>query len=163
MMSENAVSFEHILDAVGSEGRWQIFLFILTSLSGFFNAFHHMGSMFLAATPNHYCTIPASDNQSALEANNWTDTRVKDFAIPKDSNGNYSSCDIYILNYTYAFSQPWTSSLANHSGIDDEECNSWVYDDTYFQNTVVTQVNGYVMIALILFKGMFVSPHCVDD
>lgn len=132
------VSFENVLDLVGSRGRWQAILFIITSLTGFFNAFHHLGSMFLAATPDHWCTIPDSDNESLWSAN-WTGGRVKQYAIPQNEDGTYSSCEIYTRNYTYAYQQPWSEDVADNSSAVKRQCSSWAYDKSIFESTVVTQ------------------------
>ncbi|GAB6030972.1 hypothetical protein CHUAL_007795 [Chamberlinius hualienensis] len=110
-------SFEDVLDYVGSEGRWQLFMFAITSMCGFFIAFHSLSSMFLAATPDHWCAVTEANNQSNWGLN-WTDERVKEFTIPIESNGDYNRCKMYAKNYN---------------------CSSWNYDHSNFDITLVTQ------------------------
>ncbi|GAB6030974.1 hypothetical protein CHUAL_007797 [Chamberlinius hualienensis] len=134
-----SVSFEDVLDYVGSRGRWQMFMFVITSMSGFFGSFHHLGSMFLAATPDHWCAVTDASNQSNWGAN-WTDERVKQYTIPVESNGDYNQCRMYAKNYSAVFQLPWSEQLVNETyTTSTADCSSWNYDHSNFDMTVVSQ------------------------
>lgn len=135
-----SVSFEDVLDYVGSKGRWQLFMFIVTSMSGFFGSFGHLGSMFLAGTPDHYCAVEEASNISNW-GSNWTDERVKAYTIPVQPNGEYNKCYMYAKNYTDVFQKPWSQLLMNKvNSTTTTKCQAWNYDHSNFDSTVVTQV-----------------------
>ncbi|GAB6030976.1 hypothetical protein CHUAL_007799 [Chamberlinius hualienensis] len=133
------VTFEHVLDYVGSAGRWQIYLFILTSISGFFGALHSLGSVFLAAIPDHWCSLPEFDDVDYFGFS-WNETRIKGYSIPVDSNGRFERCFMYENNYSSIFNERWEDRiLPNASTLAIEPCTSWKYDHSSFETTVVTQ------------------------
>ena len=51
--------FEDLLGIVGDRGRWQYTIFLFTWIEGILIGFHHLSSVFLGYTPEHWCSIEA--------------------------------------------------------------------------------------------------------
>ena len=88
------------------------------------------GVVFLAAVPDHWCAVPE------LENSNLSYTQQKNVSIPSDDDG-YSSCSMFKQNYNN-----WTSDQPRPSDSSPTETcqNGWVYDDSVYTRTVVTDV-----------------------
>jgi len=96
--------FEDLLGIVGDRGRWQYTIFLFTWIEGILIGFHHLSSVFLGYTPEHWCSIEGLSLPSQ-----WSAEQKKDFSIPKDSDGEFQQCEMFDLagvninvNYTIA-------------------------------------------------------------
>ncbi|GAB6029326.1 hypothetical protein CHUAL_005093 [Chamberlinius hualienensis] len=132
---------------VGTHGKWQWLLFFLTSMSGFFVSFQQIGAVFLAATPDHWCSV--NHYEAALNDRNlnWTLQEVKDTFIPKTSSGTIDSCHYYRLeidklsdddlkNVTRVQNSISNGSLAN---VYKEQCSLWTYSNEQYTSTVISE------------------------
>lgn len=130
--------FEHVLNRVGSGGKWQLYVTLLISINGIFVTLYNLSSVFLLATPDHWCAIPGANARPL--GPNWTLARVRQFAVP----GNDPNCEIYVRNYMEALAAPWTEGLDEYEDYDASQqpqtrrCDLWTYDQSTFQSTAVT-------------------------
>ena len=103
---------------------------------------HHLGSVFLAADPDHWCRV-----DELSRGTNWTAEEIKNISIPY-RNGKHDQCLMYDLDYdslveTYESFQDAFDSLKNHTGLITKACNQWTYNQSIYQSTVVTQVGSF--------------------
>ena len=104
------MDIDEALRTVGGFRRYHLTLFALLCFSSFIpTVFHGISYVFIGWTPPHHCAVPA--NQS------------KDDVIPRNSDGTYSSCQIYV-----------NKSVNN----DTKDCTSWSYDSNGYE-TMVTE------------------------
>lgn len=141
-------SFDDILKLVGTHGKWQIMVFFLTALTGFFVAFHNMGAVFLAATPKHWC----SSSEFKILKNNysWTEDDIKNVFIPYDYHENnkvYASCTMYHVNFSHFKANDWYDpefiynyTRQNPNILHKQHCTSWTYDRSEYISTVISEV-----------------------
>lgn len=101
-------------------GKYQKFLVCLLCIPGcFLSAFGSMDLVFMSYTPNHICNVNRSDDASVF-SNNLDPTK---------------GFDVKQCEYTVNFGNETRNETRKH------KCHSWIYDRTYFRETVVTQWN----------------------
>ncbi|XP_048363355.1 solute carrier family 22 member 7-like [Sphaerodactylus townsendi] len=128
------MNFEDILQEAGSFGKFQIFTLFLLCLPRFILPLHFLLHNFLAAIPPHHCAIPHQDQFA-----NLTETEILLINIPRDSEGAFSSCEM--------FSEPQFHLLLNTTEMPSntssvQSCqHGWVYDHSQFTSTIATQWN----------------------
>lgn len=76
----------------------------------------------VAAEPEHRCFIPELDGNITMAM--FNNSGIEDW-IPRDSNGVFEKC--------LMFTEP--------GGNETMHCNQWVFDDTYYGDTRVTEWN----------------------
>ncbi|CAG7723791.1 unnamed protein product [Allacma fusca] len=111
--------FDGMLEAVGSEGRFQkILLYVLICPIAVSEPFFSMSMFFLLYIPNHWCHVPGRGNV--------TEELWKQMTIPMepspDGGFRYSHCSMYDANNTVVSCQ-----------------YGWDYDRTYYQSTIATE------------------------
>ena len=138
------MNFDTLLEEhVGVFGLFQILVLCILCFDEIFVAFHVMGSVFLAATPDHWCKnsqlshIPALANCSLDEVLNIT--------VPRGDEGVFESCSMYNRNYSAlsSYSDLTCSSaavLVEDLGNVTETCTDWLYDMSKHGETITTQV-----------------------
>uniref|UniRef100_T1IKQ9 Major facilitator superfamily (MFS) profile domain-containing protein n=1 Tax=Strigamia maritima TaxID=126957 RepID=T1IKQ9_STRMM len=135
--------FETLLEYVGGFGAWQQRLLVFMSLNMMFQGFQNLGSVFLAATPDHWCHVPGlADNL------NWTD-EAKDFVFPKEvrqGKKGYTKCYYYDRDYADLFN--YSTDLTTHSLITANQtavpivpCKDWIFDKSLYASTIVSEWN----------------------
>ncbi|EGW04477.1 Solute carrier family 22 member 6 [Cricetulus griseus] len=125
------MAFNDLLKQVGGAGRFQLIQVTLVVVPLLLMASHNTLQNFTAAIPAHHCPPPASANLSkdgGLEA--W---------LPLDKQGRPESC----LRFT---SPQWVPPFHNGTEVNDtgvtEPCiDGWVYDNSTFPSTIVTEWN----------------------
>ena len=85
--------FEDILVMVGDQGRWQYMVFLFTWIEGILIGCHHLSSVFLGYSPNHWCDFNATFPNTTLP--DWSVAEKKNFSIPRNEDGEFESCKIY--------------------------------------------------------------------
>ena len=102
---------------------------------------HHLGFVFLAADPDHWCRV------DELSRTNWTVEEIKNISIPFHyENGKFDKCLMHDLDYdslveTYdSFQDAYNAVIKGNSKLGSRKCNEWNYDQSIYQSTVVTQV-----------------------
>ncbi|CAH1802524.1 unnamed protein product, partial [Owenia fusiformis] len=144
------VAFEQYLEEVGSFGKYQIIALLFASFSQIPSGFHNVNFVYIGAAQDHYCAPPTQ-----LGAFNLTEAQIKALTIPievKDGNERYSECEQYVMNYSAITSDDiqglteWlagngtrTESPLNASKV--ESCETWVYDTSVYETTVVSEWN----------------------
>ncbi|XP_075857915.1 solute carrier family 22 member 6 isoform X2 [Microcebus murinus] len=123
------MAFNDLLKQVGGVGRFQLIQVTLAILPLLLMASHNTLQNFTAAIPTHHCRPPAHANLSkdgGLEA--W---------LPRDQRGRLESC----LRFT---SPQWgppfpNGTEANGTGATEPCTNGWIYDNSTFPSTIVTE------------------------
>ncbi|NWQ61077.1 S22A7 protein, partial [Neopipo cinnamomea] len=126
------MKFEDLLHETGGFGRFQILILVILCLPRINLPMHFLLHNFIAATPSHHCAIP---HQEAFV--NLTMEEVLLISIPRESDGTFSSCEM--------FSQPQfhlllNSSLQSENKSIIQRCqHGWVYDHSQLTSTISTQ------------------------
>lgn len=124
------MEFDEILNHIGGTGRYQVFIFIVTSLINWPYAFDTLLVVFSAATPRHWCYEPQ------LDYRNLSVEEIRNLSIPRAENNKYDSCHMFNLNYTNL------NHDRNLSNLSITSCKyGWTYDTSIFKNTLVTDWN----------------------
>ncbi|XP_003798746.1 solute carrier family 22 member 6 isoform X2 [Otolemur garnettii] len=123
------MAFNDLLKQVGGVGRFQQIQVTLVILPVLLMASHNTLQNFTAAIPTHHCRAPAHANLSkdgGLEA--W---------LPRDQRGRRESC----LHFTFPQSGPPfpNGTEANSTGATEPCTNGWIYDNSTFPSTIVTE------------------------
>ncbi|XP_053418215.1 solute carrier family 22 member 6 [Nycticebus coucang] len=123
------MAFNDLLKQVGGVGRFQQIQVTLVILPLLLMASHNTLQNFTAAIPTHHCRPPAYANLSkdgGLEA--W---------LPQDQRGRRESC----LHFTSPQSGPPfpNGTEANGTGATEPCTNGWIYDNSTFPSTIVTE------------------------
>ncbi|XP_078289718.1 solute carrier family 22 member 6 isoform X4 [Panthera onca] len=123
------MAFNDLLQQVGGVGRFQQIQVTLVVLPLLLMASHNTLQNFTAAIPTHHCRPPAEANFSqdgGLEA--W---------LPRDGQGQPESC----LRFTVPRRGPPfpNSTDANSTGATEPCTNGWIYDNSTFPSTIVTE------------------------
>ena len=129
------VEFDQFLEKVGEFGKYQRIMYVLVCFVGIIAAFNNMNSVFTAATPPHWCSVPE------LSQFGLSEEEIKNLTIPleeEDGERVYSQCKMYNRNY---------SGLTDLSSIGGDDpgvvaCrNGWTYDTSLYQSTIVMDVS----------------------
>ncbi|XP_070558288.1 organic cation transporter protein-like [Ptychodera flava] len=125
--------YEDIISTVGGFGRYQKIQFIAVWIITGSTAFFQMGNTFYSASADHYCKV--YDNQTYVDQ-----SPLKNCTIPYSSGGRYISwdkCKRYdIVNVSQGISAEVCSSRSEETINCDQ---GWVYDKTWYENTVVIE------------------------
>merc|ERR1719153_1864178 len=132
-MTSKAVRFEDILSLVGDKGRWQYTIFLLTWIEGILIGFHHLSSVFLGYTPEHWCKL--GDLGLPEE---WSLEQKQNFSIPRTSKGALESCSVYDLG-SAVIDKDFSRAMATRTSA-VKTCSDWDFA-TDFGWTTVSQWN----------------------
>jgi len=114
-------TFEDLLLKVGDKGRWQYTIFLFTWIEGILIGCHHLSSVFLGFTPDHWCSLKEINFPG-----NWNLEQKKSYLIPIDEKeGGLNKCDMYNISSSYInsdFDQAMSSRVSSVI-----KCNSWDY------------------------------------
>lgn len=135
------MAFNDLLKQVGGVGRFQLIQVTLVIAPLLLMASHNTLQNFTAAIPTHHCRPPANANLSkdgGLEA--W---------LPLDKQGRPKSC----LRFT---SPQWglpfhNGTETNGTGVTEPCVDGWVYDNSTFPSTIVTEVR--------IWGSLFIQHH----
>ncbi|KAG7170321.1 Solute carrier family 22 member 2-like [Homarus americanus] len=106
-----------------------------------------MLSLFLSFTPDHWCNVPGlNDTVQEMVDPPLHPHHLKNFSIPWTSKNGYAKCEYYNHNYTTLLPQLVTEEGPglHHLPINASTttCDSWVFDESLFQSTLVSEVFG---------------------
>lgn len=123
------MAFNDLLKQVGGVGRFQRIQVTLVVLPLLLMASHNTLQNFTAAIPPHHCRPPAHANLSkdgGLQA--W---------LPQDTQGRPKSC----LRFTSPQERPpfLNGTEANGTGTTEPCTDGWIYDNSTFPSTIVTE------------------------
>jgi hypothetical protein len=134
------MAFNDLLKQVGGVGRFQLIQVTMVVAPLLLMASHNTLQNFTAAIPAHHCRPPANANLSkdgGLEA--W---------LPLDKQGRPESC----LRFPF----PHNGTEANGTGVTEPCLDGWVYDNSTFPSTIVTEVR---ILGLSLHVTLFHLLH----
>ncbi|KAK4315039.1 hypothetical protein Pmani_013710 [Petrolisthes manimaculis] len=133
-------TFEDLLEMAGTNGRWNILMFIMCSIQAFISPLQSLTYQFLGATPDHWCLVPQ------LHQANWTQHQVISLAIPHTSNttDEHDHCDMYNYNYTEVVEMGYEAAMLNKSTLNvlypnPVQCLARDFNYSQYQSTVVTE------------------------
>lgn len=136
------MKFDEILLYLGEFGRYQKWSLLAVGIPGAFTAVQIMSSVFIAAVPDHRCYIPGCDNSTIKTSfdppwlNNTTPWEQR------DGKWSHSQCTYYNKSLRdYNCSDHSHLELYYPKKHKIVHCNKWIYDETIFHSTVVTQFN----------------------
>jgi hypothetical protein len=149
--------FDQLLsDHVGELGKYQILIFIIVALEELLQAFQAMNPVFTAATPhNYWCRHPQLDNDTVF--GNLSLTERLRMTIPPGSGSDVnagdglSKCMVYDINFepvsfpsstTPVVSANESVTYALNESITKECTTGWIFDQSVFTSTTVTEVCG---------------------
>ncbi|XP_018419283.1 PREDICTED: solute carrier family 22 member 4-like [Nanorana parkeri] len=130
------LDYDQSISFLGEWGPYQLIIFFLLSASTIPNGFNGMSVMFLAATPEHRCSVPDSANLSLAWRNVSIPWEEKDGVLVQ------SRCWRYKLDTLRSFSdQGLLPGLhVNVSDLEKEKClDGWDYDRDIYHSTVITE------------------------
>ncbi|KAL8581700.1 hypothetical protein ACOMHN_043118 [Nucella lapillus] len=133
-----------LLDEFGTYQR-RLLVLVITFLIG--DGYSTMSVVLIFAAPAHRCHVPGLANDTFSIQNNAHKMMVNR-SIPMasvDGDVSYSKWDVY----TDRDSQYSNRTLHEAR----QPCDSWVYDDTDFENTIVTQVSSIHIVGCSVCRG----------
>ncbi|KAL7639048.1 UNVERIFIED_CONTAM: hypothetical protein RMT77_010582 [Armadillidium vulgare] len=128
--SSASEAFRKILMHVGEAGKYQWKAFLIASFCGMFFAFNSLAAAFLAATPDFHCRFQTLNN---------TDLRSNFSShLAEDNFLNLPKCDYFKVDFKN-LSNESSSNFEEDANLVKETCESWVYDDSVYKSTIVTE------------------------
>ncbi|XP_046647945.1 organic cation transporter protein-like [Daphnia pulicaria] len=139
-----AFNYDDILEHLGQLGKFQLRTVLWLCVPALFPAFVTMSLTFTGGVPDYRCFVDGCD-----EVESQGQDGMDYFSPPWLNNtipgweGESSSTDNRIKRQCYVYNHTWNNveeCLAGSDvGIDQEiQCSEWVYDDSIFGSTVVT-------------------------
>uniref|UniRef100_A0A8C4DWY2 Solute carrier family 22 member 6 n=1 Tax=Dicentrarchus labrax TaxID=13489 RepID=A0A8C4DWY2_DICLA len=129
------MKFENILAEVNGFGKFQLRTMLLMVIARVTLPFHFLLNNFIAVIPSHHCDVSSLDDGVVFRNLSLAERLL--VSIPSQEDGTPNSCQM--------FAEPQYHLLVNSSNITDlltVPCqNGWVYDNTDFKSTVVTEWN----------------------
>uniref|UniRef100_A0A3Q3MH50 Solute carrier family 22 member 6 n=1 Tax=Mastacembelus armatus TaxID=205130 RepID=A0A3Q3MH50_9TELE len=127
------MKFDNILSEINGFGKFQIKLVLIQVFAQITLPCHFLLNNFMAAVPSHHCDISALDDGGTF-GNLSLDQKLV-VGIPAEQDGSLSSCQM--------FSKPQYQHLSGSNASEDTltvQCqNGWVYDNSTFKSTLVTE------------------------
>jgi len=123
--------FEDLLLKVGDKGRWQYTIFLFTWIEGILIGCHHLSSVFLGFTPDHWCSLNEINFPDG-----WSLEQKKNYAIPLEDKveDGLKKCDIYNISSRYI--NPDFDQAMRSRELPVVTCNSWDYATDMGRTTV---------------------------
>ncbi|XP_032067207.1 solute carrier family 22 member 5-like isoform X1 [Thamnophis elegans] len=129
-------NYEEATAFLGEWGPFQRLIFFLLSASIIPNGYTGLSAVFLAATPEHWCRIPANVNLSSA----WLNASIP--LVKRGGRQVRSQCNRYnleaLLNFSAGNLEPGRD--VNLSQVGQEKClDGWEFSREYYDNTIVTE------------------------
>lgn len=156
------MEFDDLLPEIGEFGPYQKWIYFLLCIPATLpSVFTLFNSIFISATPDHWCRVPELD----LLNGSFTNDTLKMLFIPKTAAEEFENCEMYDLNYTAivldvlaggTVPSPdpfWPRKRCEHG---------WNFDTTYFDNTLVTEVSYTLQChAIVSCKDVFYNVFVI--
>ncbi|EFX66628.1 hypothetical protein DAPPUDRAFT_302495 [Daphnia pulex] len=139
-----AFNYDDILEHLGQLGKFQLRTVLWLCVPALFPAFVTMSLTFTGGVPDYRCFVDGCDDVESQGQDGL------DYFFPPWLNntipgweGESSSTDNRIKRQCYVYNHTWNNVeeclAGSNVGIDQEiQCSEWVYDDSIFGSTVVT-------------------------
>ncbi|KAF5279391.1 hypothetical protein FQA39_LY05501 [Lamprigera yunnana] len=113
------MGYDEVIPLLGNFGRYQRRIYVLLCLPAILCAFHKLSNMFLQAKPNYRCQLLTELPNSTYALSNSTlnESYPYDFAM-----GKYSSCSMFV----------------NGTKV---ECDAYIFDQSKYESSVVSEWN----------------------
>ncbi|KAH8366149.1 hypothetical protein KR093_009748, partial [Drosophila rubida] len=129
------LDFDDLLPEIGEFGLYQRILFVLMIPFSYIASFVYLSQIFMTLPPdNYYCYV------RELASIQNEEERMK-LSIPKESDGTYSHCRMYDLNYTALLKARNRSEYINSSVAQVPCRQGYVYDDQFSFRTAAMDFN----------------------
>ncbi len=145
-IKDKSLTFDDILiKYVGQYGKYQISRVLLLSVVNTILCFSSMSAVFIADKPSHHCELPVQ-----MQNLNCTVEQMNSYAIPVvtgDEKPAQDECHLFDRNYSNLTEldvcpdSTSGSSNASYSDLETLKCDSWVYDTSVYDSTVVSEWN----------------------
>ncbi|KAK6169655.1 hypothetical protein SNE40_020657 [Patella caerulea] len=119
------MKFDDVLEYLGEFGVYQKRLYLLACIPPLFTGIFIISTVFTMDIPKHRCALPSISNDTYDVQGSWHQDLINQ-SIPRIKDG-WSKCTIY--NYSEDVIQM------------EVRCNKWVYDQSQYQNTFMSQLN----------------------
>lgn len=130
------MSFDNVLAVAGGFGKFQLGLIFLTISARATLPLNYLLNNFVAAVPSHHCNIGSLDYGDVFR-NLSHDDKLR-VSIPVGQDGKPDSCVMFAEPQYHLLLQ----NSSNATNLPTVPCqHGWVYDNSTFKDTVVTQVN----------------------
>ncbi|XP_062580309.1 solute carrier family 22 member 7-like [Saccostrea cucullata] len=126
------MDFDDVLKKIGEFGPYQKRTLALLSVTWIIISPIMIYSVFGIATPDHRCGIPGYDNDTYNVQNSQHQELIQKY-IPIGPDGFYDKCHTFRFNQSTPFFFNVSRTL--------EECSSWVFDKSLFDETIATKMN----------------------
>ncbi|TRY87435.1 hypothetical protein DNTS_017194 [Danionella cerebrum] len=121
--------FEDVLHEIGGFNKYQFLVLYILWLPRVILPLHFLLHNFISGVPPHHCALPYQDAYFANGAEEKS--QVLTLGLPRNSDGSYSSCQMY----------PLSLEFANQSNVSVPCQHGWVYDHSQFTSTTATEWN----------------------
>lgn len=151
LVTLSKMKFDGILSEINGFGKFQVTLFLIQMLSRITMPCHFLLNIFIAATPSHHCDVTSLDDGGVF--GNLTLQQKIASAIPAEQDGTPRSCQM--------FTKPEFQYLSDSNGSEEADIvqcqNGWIYDNSTFKSTLVTEVSSPLQIHEIrsISKGYY--------
>ncbi len=131
------MKFDNILSEINGFGKFQVKLVLIQIMARITLPCHFLLNNFMAAVPPHHCNISTLEDGGIF--GNLTLEQKLAVGIPAERDGTPSSCQMF-SKPQYQHLSGWNSSEETFA----VQCqNGWVYDDSTFKSTLVTEVSVF--------------------
>ncbi len=132
------MEYDNIFQHIGESGFYQIGILSLLGLLSLFAGLNSITSNFYAYPQQHWCHVRRLENYP----HGWQ----KYVAIPNvdGSDSCYKSCSMYDLDYDSMSDdviRKWNRSLMITEDTPTRECSAWVFDQSEFVSTILSEVH----------------------
>lgn len=135
------MDLDEVLPEIGAFGPYQKWIYFLLCIPATLpSVFTLFSSIFVSATPRHWCRVPEMES---LEGK-YSSALLLRLSIPQRREGDLERCLMYDLNYTALVHRALSEGKLpqpNESWATRACDSGWVYDTTYYDDTLVTQMN----------------------
>lgn len=130
------MTFDNALSEAGGFGKFQLWLIFLTIPARANLPLNYLLNNFVAASPSHHCNVDTLDGKGVFK-NLSHDEKLR-VSIPVRQDGKLDSC-VMFAEPQYDLLRRNSSNATNLATVPCQQ--GWVYDNSTFKDTVVTEVN----------------------
>lgn len=130
------MGYDDVISRMGEFGKYQRKIYLVLILPAITCAFHKMGGVFLAASPDFRCSLP---NEEPHNTTFFLSPDVVNASIPWDPvHKRWSQCERYDTDLTSRY-QESNGNFSNSSHV--VYCDAFVYDKSQYALTATTEVS----------------------